>query len=113
MAANAGAKVALVEQEPHMGGSMNYHAFDHDYETTKSARDALVAAVEAHENIDVLCSSTCNAWFGDHYLPIIQKTRLIKLRAKQTILTTGSSEQHVVFRNNDLPGPQNSYNFSF
>ena len=37
---------------------MNYHAFDRDYETTKSARDALVAAVEAHENIDVLCSST-------------------------------------------------------
>ena len=52
----------------------------------------------------MLSSSTCNAWFGDHYLPIIQKTRLIKLRAKQTILTTGSSEQHVVFRNNDLPG---------
>ena len=104
LAAKAGAKVTLVEQEPHLGGSMNYHAFDHDYETTKSVRDALIAAVEAHENIDVLCSSTCNAWFGDHYLPIIQKSRLIKLRAKQTILTTGSSEQHVVFRNNDLPG---------
>ena len=104
LAANAGAQVAIVEQEPHLGGSMNYHAFDRDYEITKSARDALVAAVEAHENIDVLSSSTCNAWFDDHYLPIIQKTRLIKLRAKQTILTTGSSEQHVVFRNNDLPG---------
>ena len=48
------AQVALVEQEPHLGGSMNYHAFDRDYETTKSARDALVAAVKAHENIDVL-----------------------------------------------------------
>ena len=104
LAANAGAQVTLIEQEPHLGGSMNYHAFDRDYETTKSARDALVAAVEAHENIDVLCSSTCNAWFADHYLPIIQKNRLIKLRAKQTILATGSSEQHVIFRNNDLPG---------
>ena len=104
LAANAGAQVTLVEQEPRLGGSMNYHAFEGNYETTKSARDALVAAIEAHENIDVLCSSTCNAWFGDHYLPIIQKSRLIKLRAKQTILTTGSSEQHVVFRNNDLPG---------
>ena len=104
LAANAGAQVTLVEQEPHLGGSMNYHAFAGDCETTKSARDTLVAAVETHENIDVLSSSTCNAWFGDHYLPIIQKSRLIKLRAKQTILTTGSSEQHVVFRNNDLPG---------
>jgi sarcosine oxidase subunit alpha len=104
LAANAGAQVTLVEQEPHLGGSMNFHAFEGDFETTKSARDALVAAVETHENIEVLYSSTCNAWFGDHYLPIIQKSRLIKLRARQTILTSGSSEQHVVFRNNDLPG---------
>ena len=99
LAATAGAQVALIEQEPHLGGSMNYHAFDGDFGSTKRERDALVDAVEAHHNIHVLRSSTCNAWFGDHYLPIVQKSRLIKLRAKQTILTTGSSEQHVVFRN--------------
>ncbi len=104
LAATAGAQVTLIEQEPHLGGSMNYHAFDGDFGSTKRERDALVDAVEAHHNIHVLRSSTCNAWFGDHYLPIVQKSRLIKLRAKQTILTTGSSEQHVVFRNNDLPG---------
>jgi sarcosine oxidase subunit alpha len=103
VAANAGAQVTLVEQEPHLGGSLNYHAYD-DFATVKTARDDLVNAVEAHSNIQVLRSSTCNAWFGDHYLPIIQQTRLIKLRAKHTILTTGSSEQHVAFRNNDLPG---------
>lgn len=143
-AANAGATVALIEQEPHLGGSLNYHAFG--YETPRIAsteisvetsadrstensvgpsktgdaasttdardafsaisaqRDALIRAVEAHPNIRVLRSATCNAWFTDHYLPVLQGTRLIKLRAKQTILATGSSEQHVVFRNNDLPG---------
>jgi sarcosine oxidase subunit alpha len=116
LAANAGAQVALIEQEAHLGGSLNYHAFGYassngigssyeaTYETTQSARNALVEAVEAHEGIRVFRSSTCNAWFSDHYLPILQSKRLVKLRAKQTILATGASEQHVVFRNNDLPG---------
>ncbi|MGB1958081.1 MAG: glycine cleavage T C-terminal barrel domain-containing protein, partial [Luminiphilus sp.] len=45
-----------------------------------------------------------NGWFTDHYLPVIQGDRLFKVRAKSCVLATGSSEQHVVFRNNDLPG---------
>lgn len=124
IAANAGAKVALVEQESHLGGSLNYHAFGYapfkdagaasndgqddrsqsPFDAIKARRDKLVGDVEAHPNIRILRSGTCNAWFSDHYLPVLQGKRLIKLRAKQTILATGSSEQHVVFRNNDLPG---------
>ena len=46
-----------------------------------------------------------NHWFTDHYLPVIQGDRLFKVRAISCVLATGSSEQHVVFRNNnDLPG---------
>ena len=74
------------------------------FAATAAQRNNLVETVESHPNIRVLSSATCNAWFTDHYLPVLQGTRLIKLRAKQTILATGSSEQHVVFRNNDLPG---------
>ena len=127
-AANLGAKVTLIEQEPHLGGSLNYHGFGYSsqpitttdsnanpdtsadaairdrFSTTAAYRDALVQAVETHPNIRVLRSATCNAWFTDHYLPVLQGTRLIKLRARQTILASGTSEQHVVFRNNDLPG---------
>ena len=127
-AANSGAKVVLIEQEPHLGGSLNYHGFSYSsspiavtdtddnpdatanseigdrFSTTTAQRNTLVNAVESHPNIRVLRSATCNAWFTDHYLPVLQGTRLIKLRARQTILATGSSEQHIVFRNNDLPG---------
>lgn len=127
-AANSGAKVVLIEQEPHLGGSLNYHGFAYSsspsatprnnqkpdastdselgerFSATAAQRNNLVETVESHPNIRVLSSATCNAWFTDHYLPVLQGTRLIKLRAKQTILATGSSEQHVVFRNNDLPG---------
>ena len=115
-AAKSGAKVVLIEQEPHLGGSLNYHGFGYSsssiatpgrddwFSTATAQRSTLVNAVESHPNIRVFRSATCNAWFTDHYLPVLQGTRLIKLRAKQTILATGSSEQHVVFRNNDLPG---------
>ena len=127
-AANSGAKVVLIEQEPHLGGSLNYHGFGYSsspsavtgsddnpdatanseigdrFSTTTAQRNSLVNAIESHPSIRVLRSATCNAWFTDHYLPVLQGTRLIKLRAKQTILATGSSEQHIVFRNNDLPG---------
>ena len=127
-AANSGAKVVLIEQEPHLGGSLNYHGFGYSsssratpdrnekpdankdseigerFSTAAVQRNNLVEAVESHPNIRVFRSATCNAWFTDHYLPVLQGTRLLKLRARQTILATGSSEQHVVFRNNDLPG---------
>lgn len=127
-AANSGAKVVLIEQEPHLGGSLNYHGFGYSlsagatalndensapstnfeiaepFSTAAAQRNRMVNAIESHPNIRVLRSATCNAWFTDHYLPVLQGTRLIKLRARQTILATGSSEQHVVFRNNDLPG---------
>lgn len=102
-AAHAGAKVLLVEENPILGGSLSYHHF-----TEKGYADylyqKLVDDVEAHQNIDVLLNATCNAWFVDNYLPIIQGKRMFKARAKQCIVTTGSLEQHVVFRNNDLPG---------
>ena len=52
----------------------------------------------------MLTGATCNAWFSDHYLPVFQGDRLYKVRAKTCVLATGSSEQPVVFRNNDLPG---------
>ena len=103
-AAEAGARVMLIEQEPYLGGSLSYHAFNGDMTATQPRRDELIQAVYEHQNIRVLVSATCNAWFSDHYLPVLTSGRLLKVRAKQTILATGSSEQHAVFRHNDLPG---------
>lgn len=103
-AAEAGASVLLIEREPHLGGALNYHRFNEQVDKTLDHRDALIDRVTSHANIDVMTSATCNAWFTDHYLPVIQGDRLHKVRAKQCILATGASEQHAVFRNNDLPG---------
>jgi sarcosine oxidase subunit alpha len=39
--------------------------------------------VEGHANIQVLLDATCNAWFTDNYLPVIQHKRLYKVRASR------------------------------
>lgn len=103
-AARGGASVLLVEEQAILGGSLSYHRFDAEDQIAESKRQQLIKEVEAEANIRVMTSSVCNGWFADHYLPVIQGKRLYKVRAKQCIVASGSFEQHIVFRNNDLPG---------
>ncbi|MBA1200292.1 FAD-dependent oxidoreductase [Pseudomonas capeferrum] len=103
-AANSGAKVLLIEQQPVLGGSLNYARFDIAGTRATSLRAELLAAVEGHPNIQVLLRATCNAWFTDNYLPVIQHKRMYKVRATRCLVAAGSFDQPVVFRNNDLPG---------
>ena len=103
-AANAGARVLLIEQQAVLGGSLTYARFDAEGQRADALRRELLSAVQGHANIQVLTQATCNAWFTDNYLPVIQGKRLYKVRAKQCIVAAGSFDQPVVFRNNDLPG---------
>ncbi len=103
-AANAGAKVLLIEQQAYLGGSLAWARFDVSGQRAESLRRELVAAVSQHPNIEVLLEATCNAWFTDHFLPVIQGKRLYKVRARQCIVAAGAFDQPVIFRNNDLPG---------
>ncbi|GAA5002279.1 2Fe-2S iron-sulfur cluster-binding protein [Acinetobacter puyangensis] len=103
-AADAGAKVILIEQEHLLGGSLNYARFDLEGVKAEQLKAQLLPAVKQHQNITIMTDAVCNAWFTDNYLPIIQGKRLFKLRAKKSIVASGSFDQPVVFRNNDLPG---------
>ncbi|MEH6575507.1 MAG: 2Fe-2S iron-sulfur cluster-binding protein [Amphritea sp.] len=103
-AADADVSVLLVEEQPVLGGSLTYNRFDVEGTQADTLRADLMAKVEQHDKIDVLTSASCNGWFADNYLPVIQGKRMYKVRAKECIVASGSFEQHVVFRNNDLPG---------
>ncbi|MFK0344814.1 MULTISPECIES: 2Fe-2S iron-sulfur cluster-binding protein [unclassified Pseudomonas] len=103
-AANAGAKVLLIEQQPVLGGSLTYARFDIAGTRATGLRQELLAAVDGHPNIQVLLEATCNGWFTDNYLPVIQHKRLYKVRASRCLVAAGAFDQPVVFRNNDLPG---------
>ena len=103
-AADAGASVLLIDENPVMGGALTYHRFDIAGKRAKELRDSLTEQVLKHSSIKVLTNATCNGWFADNYLPVIQGNRMHKVRAKQCIVASGAFEQHVVFRNNDVPG---------
>ncbi|MDR1889463.1 MAG: (2Fe-2S)-binding protein, partial [Zoogloeaceae bacterium] len=103
-AAESGAEVLLVEQEPVLGGSLNWARFDIAGQRAREMAQQLIGAAERHPRIRILTQATCNAWFTDNYLPIICGQRLYKARVKQCVVASGAFEQPVVFRNNDLPG---------
>ena len=98
-AAQEGFEVILIDDNPSLGGSLNYAA-----EALQATRNELVVAVDDHPNIEVFTNTTCNSWHADHWLALVTQQRLYKLRAKRVILCVGSVEQPAIFRGNDIPG---------
>jgi sarcosine oxidase subunit alpha len=103
-AAETGAEVILIEENPILGGSLNYARFDETGEAACKIIGDLVARVKLKPNITVMTKAICSGWFADNWLPVIQGNRFHKLRARTVVIATGSIEQPAVFRNNDLPG---------
>ncbi|MBH62262.1 MAG: aminomethyltransferase [Alphaproteobacteria bacterium] len=102
-AADAGADVILIDENPQLGGALNYARFDVAGAVAGQECERLVNAVLSHNNIDVMSSTVANGWFADNFLSLIRGNRMFKLRAKEVVLATGAMEQPAVFRNNDLP----------
>jgi sarcosine oxidase subunit alpha len=97
VAADAGAGVIVVDAEPETGGAMTYGRGQED-------RLAATRAALDHSSIRVLTGATCNGWYADNFLPVIQGDTLYRVRAGQVVVASGTQEQPLVFRNNDLPG---------
>ena len=103
-AAQAGASVLLIDDAPAPGGSLNYARFQRQPGEVEAIRGKLLQQLHQASGIRVLKNATCTGWFADNWLSIHDSKRLYKLRAGQVIACTGSVEQPMVFRNNDLPG---------
>lgn len=99
-----GLDVLLLDEWPVLGGSLTYARFGAEGAAPRQLREELVAEIEALPNIEVMTGAVCTGAFTDNWLPVLQGNRLHKIRAEQIILATGSFEQPMVFRNNDLPG---------
>jgi sarcosine oxidase subunit alpha len=103
-AARAGADVALVDQEASLGGALRFVRFDAEGGAGAALCAELVAAVRAEPRIAVLADTRCTGLFADGLLALVTDAELVKLRARAVVVATGSIEQPIVFRNNDLPG---------
>lgn len=101
-AAEAGAAVLLVDENSRPGGSLSY--------TRSAAAEApallagLLARAARLPNLEIRCGTVAAGYYADHYVPLVDATRLTKLRARAVIVASGAIEQPAAFGNNDLPG---------
>ncbi|MFN3987674.1 MAG: FAD-dependent oxidoreductase [Rhodocyclaceae bacterium] len=101
-AAERGASVVVADEQPHPGGSGHFQL---GAEHARRARvDVLLDAVLAHPCIRLQGATVAAGYYADHWVPLVDRHRLTKMRARTVVVATGAFEQPAVFRNNDLPG---------
>jgi sarcosine oxidase subunit alpha len=104
-AAEAGARVMLVEEEPELGGHLRYGG-----KAELDLLGQLRRAVADQAAIEVLVDSVVAARYDDNWLAVLQRNhtvareRLIKARARTLVVAPGLIERPYVFAGNDLPG---------
>ncbi|MDX2098901.1 MAG: FAD-dependent oxidoreductase, partial [Leptolyngbyaceae cyanobacterium bins.59] len=100
--ANAGMDVVLVDENARPGGSGGYQ-LGNSQEQAKQVQE-LIATIQAHPQIRLYTGTQAAGYYADGWVPLVDRDRLTKMRAKSVIVATGAYEQPAVFHNNDLPG---------
>ena len=104
-AAETGARVMLVEEEPELGGHLRWGG-----KPDLDLLGELRRAVAGQSGIETLVDSVVAARYDDNWIAVIQRShpgvreRLIKARARTLVVTPGLIERPYVFAGNDLPG---------
>ncbi|PQO93226.1 sarcosine oxidase subunit alpha [Massilia phosphatilytica] len=121
IAARAGLRVMLVDEQAEMGGWL---LSDHNAVLDKCSSETwlkrTLAELDALPNVTRLARTTAFAMHDgnlvqavellqDHIVPsardaLLPRQRLHKIRARHVVLATGAIERPLVFGNNDLPG---------
>lgn len=98
-AAESGAKVVLVDENPYPGGTLTYAG------DTRGLLAELLQKVYANPSIELRTSTVASAYFEDHLVSLVHAEKgMTKLRTGSIVVAGGAMEQPAVFRNNDLPG---------
>ncbi len=104
-AAEAGARVLLVEEEHQLGGHLRWEGA-RELERLSELRDAISMRPE----IEVLVDSVVTGRYDANWIAVVQRNlpgideRLVKARAKVLVVAPGLIERPYVFEGNDKPG---------
>jgi sarcosine oxidase subunit alpha len=117
-AAETGARVVLVDENPVLGGRLRQDRYEIDGASAADWAAATAAYLAGLDNVRILTRTTAFGYYdgnligcvervADHYpeppdhLP---RQRWWRIRAAQVVLAPGALEQPLVFANNDRPG---------
>ena len=104
-AARLGAEVILVDEQPTLGGHLQWHLLASDGSTPDyHVAETLARQVQAAPKIHVMVGATAFGLYEGHLLAVIQRERMTKIRADRVVVASGGYEHPLVFQNNDLPG---------
>lgn len=105
-AADAGARVVIVEQERFLGGRLRYHPGEVNGQPYVERAGQLIDALRNHESIEVLSGTVAmgRRAYDDHWVPAFTDRRFYKIRCRALVVATGALDRTLVFSNNDLPG---------
>ena len=104
-AAESGASVILVEEEPTLGGHLRF-GDDGDLRALANLR----AAIEAQTAIEVMTDAVAAGRYDHNWVSVVQRDmahveeRLVLARVKHLVVAAGTLERPYVFKGNDLPG---------
>ena len=104
-AAEAGASVMLVEEEPALGGHLRYGGSEE-----LSTLADLTGRVASSGAIEVMTDAVVTGRFDHNWVSVVQRDvagvteRLVKARVKCLVVAVGTLERPYVFQGNDLPG---------
>jgi len=104
-AAEAGARVLLVEEEHDLGGHLRW-GDDTDLAALRELRDG----VDRTPGIEVMTDSVVSGRYDGNWVAVLQRNlprvmeRLVKARAKMLVVAPGLIERPYVFEGNDTPG---------
>ena len=117
-AAKNGAKVILAEDKPRFGGTLLTDDVSIDNLSGKDWAEKIISELKSMPNVTVKNRSQVFGYYDHNMLVMFERVsdhlekkskfiprqRLWYIRAKETILSTGSIERPIVFGNNDTPG---------
>lgn len=110
-AANAGANVLVVDENPELGGQLikQTHKFFGSAEEDAGTRGIeigrdLLEKVDQHHNIDSMVRTSAVAVYDDFIGVYKNMEKFKKIKADRVVAATGASEKMINFENNDMPG---------
>lgn len=114
-AADAGAKVVLLDENPRLGGQLikQTHKFFGKREQFAGVRGVEIARIledeaRKRENIEIFLETSAVGIFQDGEEKIVLGVRknkeLLEFRGRALVVATGAMERMIPFENNDLPG---------
>ncbi len=110
-AANAGAEVTIVDENPILGGQLikQTHKFFGSADKDAGTRgikisENLVTKIKEHDNIKTMVKTSATGIYEDSVGVYKNIEKFKKIKAEKVIVATGASEKIINFPNNDKPG---------